>query len=59
MPPYVKRVHPDPLWFDAILTAIERVEKSITDMIDTYHTRTAGNPPTERINHFPELEITF
>ena len=59
MPPYIKRVHPDPLWFDAILTAVERVEKSITDMIDTYLTRTAGNPPTERINHFPELEITF
>lgn len=59
MPPYVKRVHPDQEWFDAILTAAVQVEKSITDMIDTYLTRTADNPPTERINHFPEMELTF
>lgn len=59
MPPYVKRVYPDLLWFDAILSAAEQVEKNITGMVDTYLARTAGNLPTERINHFPELEITF
>lgn len=56
---WTKRVYPDPLWHDAILTAAEAVEKAATDMIDTYLTRTAGNPPTERIDHFAEMELTF
>ncbi|WP_461169308.1 YqaJ viral recombinase family protein [Arthrobacter sp. Z1-15] len=57
MPPYVKRVYPDLLWFDAILTAAEQVEKNIAGMVDTYLTRTANNPPTERIDHYLDLEL--
>ena len=59
MPPYVKRVWPDTKWFEAILAAAEHVEKNITEMVSTYLTRTANNPPTERVDHFAELEITF
>ena len=59
MPLYVKRVYPDFKWFDAINEATEAFEKEAFRMLDTYLTRTANNPPTERINHFPELEITF
>lgn len=59
MPPYVKRVFPDPKWFEAIRAVAAEVENNITEMIDTYLERTAGNPPTERIDHFTDLELTF
>lgn len=59
MPPYVKRVFPDPKWFEAIRAVAAEVEDNITEMIDTYLERTAGNPPTERIDHFADLELTF
>lgn len=59
MPPYVKRVFPDPKWFEAIKAVAAEVENNITEMIDTYLTRTAGNPPTERIDHFLEMDISL
>ena len=54
---WTKRVYPDPLWHDAILAAAEKVEKVVAEMIDTYITRTANAPDTERIDHFLDLEL--
>jgi len=59
MPPYVKRVFPDPVWHDAILDAAFNLEMEVDGIIDAYLTRTAGNPPTERIDHYLEPEFTF
>jgi len=59
MPLYVKRVYPDPDWFNAILRAVKQREMDIREIETTYRERTANNPLTERINHFPEMEITF
>ena len=59
MPLYVKRVRPDEAWFDAILEAASYAEDTIRHMVTTYATATKGQPATERIDHFAELEITF
>jgi hypothetical protein len=57
MPPYVKRVFPDPVWHEAIIAAVAEFETNATLAIDKYLTATEGNPPTERIDHFPEMEL--
>ena len=59
MPLYVKRVFPDPDWFAAIIAAAISFEDTATTMFDTYAKRVEGRPLTERIDHFPELEISF
>lgn len=59
MPLYVKRVLPDPDWHAAIIEAVGGFEMEATRMIDAYEMRTLESPPTERIDHFAELEITF
>jgi YqaJ-like viral recombinase domain len=59
MPPYVKRVYPDQKWFAAIIAALVQFETNAADMLDKYLAATEGNPPTERIDHFAEMEITF
>lgn len=56
---WTKRVYPDPKWFDAIREAVSAFELSAALMIQTYYERTEHAPETERINHFPELELTF
>jgi hypothetical protein len=57
MPLYVKRVEPDPKWFAAIHDAVEAFENAAAGMYDTYLVRTKDLPPTERIDHFAELEM--
>lgn len=59
MPLYTKRVLPDPKWHQAIIDAVEAFEESAATMIDTYLTRTAEMPPTERLDHFAEMELNF
>lgn len=56
---YVKRVWPDAGWHDAILEAARAFETAATQMIDTYLTRTADAPDTERIDHFLEMDISL
>jgi hypothetical protein len=56
MPLWVKRVHPDPKWFDAITEAVAQFEDNVSSMVATYLDRTAGLPMTERRI---EEEITF
>lgn len=57
MPLYVKRVYPDRAWQNAILGAAQHVEQEAEQMISDYLTAVDGMPQTERIDHFPEMEI--
>lgn len=57
MPLYVKRVHADPRWFDAITAAVTTFETAAADMVDRYATATAGRPATERTTY--DMEMTF
>jgi hypothetical protein len=57
MPLYVKRVEPDPKWQAAILEATAAFEEASADMVSRYATATKNLPPTERIDHFAELEM--
>lgn len=59
MPLYIKRVYPDPKWQDAIREAAARFELTVERIITAYTEAVQGAPPTERIEHFPEQEITF
>jgi hypothetical protein len=57
MPMYVKRVHPDERWQQAIILALEAFEANAEDMIATYTAATKGLPTTERIDHFADMEV--
>lgn len=54
---YVKRVYPDQRWHDAIIAAVAQLEQKAAEMTSDYLTATDGNPPTERIDHYLELEL--
>lgn len=57
MPLYVKRVHPDPAWFRAIIASVAAFESNAGALITRYQAAAAGRPTTERIEHFPEMEL--
>jgi hypothetical protein len=57
MPLYVKRVLPDPKWFEAITEVVALFEGTASQVLDTYTAAVANWPATERIEHFPEMEI--
>lgn len=57
MPMFVKRVLPDEKWFDAIRDAATAFEENVAAMIDSYMAATENLPPTERLDHFAEMEI--
>lgn len=59
MPLFVKRVLPSEKWFMAIHEAVEAFEENVTAIIDNYHELTKDAPPTERIEFFGGVEITF
>lgn len=54
---WVKRVHPDPRWFEAILAAVDAFEQAAADMVTTYHAAVAGLPATERGTYDMEVMI--
>ena len=54
MPLYVKRVHPDPRWFAAIISATAEFEASAAQMLAAYQSATVGFPATERVDHFAD-----
>jgi hypothetical protein len=56
MPLFVKRVEPDPAWFDAITAAVEQFESVAAEMVAAYEAATAGLPLSERIVE-PEMVI--
>lgn len=49
MPLYVKRVEPDPDWFDAIVAAVTAFELAASLMTEQYRDATKGLPTTERV----------
>lgn len=51
MPLFVKRVHPDPKWFDAIAAACSTFEDNAARIVADYRTRVAQMPPTDRIDN--------
>jgi hypothetical protein len=57
LPLYVKRVFPDPAWFDAITEACRVFETNAARIVADYRTRVAGLPTTERINFNLEMVI--
>ena len=56
MPVFVKRVLPDPRWFDAIIAATAQVEDAIADMVRDYDAATEGLPVADRID---DLEMVL
>lgn len=48
MPLYVKRVFPEPDWFDAIVAAVTSFELAASLMVEQYREATRGLPMTER-----------
>ena len=55
MPLYVKRVPPSPVWFNAIIEAVQTLEETVTKIIETYETSVKGMPLTDRIDHYEEM----
>lgn len=56
LPLFVKRVLPDPRWFDAITAACQQFEKTAAEMVAAYEQATEGLAPTERV---PDLEMSL
>jgi hypothetical protein len=56
MPLFVKRVLPDPRWFDAITAAVEQFEATAAEMVRAYTESTKGLPATERVV-VPEMRL--
>ena len=56
MPLYVKRIEPDPEWFEAIISAAQTLEENIAAYIETFHMEVSAKSliPTERV---VELEM--
>ncbi len=55
MPLFVKRVHPDPAWHEAIIAAATEFETTATHTVAAYKKATADLPMTERV----ELEVVI
>lgn len=55
LPLYVKRVHADDRWHDAIREALAVFEDTAARMVTTYTERTQGLPLTERSHHDMEI----
>jgi len=50
LPLFIKRVHPDPAWAEAIVSALLAFEESAADLAANYRAAAAGLPATELIN---------
>jgi len=59
MPLYVKRVHPDTRWHDALIAAAQQFEANVHDIATRYTQATTDLPTTERIDHFANLALEF
>ena len=58
MRPFVKRVHPDPRWFEAITATVAKFETTAAEMQAKYEANTAGLPETERyVDLADQMEI--
>ena len=59
MPLYRKRVHPDPLWAEAIVAAVAAFEQTVEQMAHDYDLATAGLPATEPRIPTTEIGLVF
>lgn len=59
MPPFVKRVHRDERWRNAITEAVNRAETDIRALTGQYMRKTLGNPSTPYWNPFDEGEEIY
>jgi predicted phage-related endonuclease len=57
LPLYVKRVYPDPDWFEAITAACIAFETNATALVNDYLGRVEGQPATERIEFLGRVEL--
>ena len=57
MPPWRKRVYPDPAWQEGIVEAARLFEHTAAQMIATYTERVEGLPATERSTYDLEIEV--
>lgn len=57
LPLWVKRVYPEPSWFDAIRAAARSFEINVTNVIYNFNNATAGLPATERRPDFEEIRF--
>jgi hypothetical protein len=57
MPMWVKRVHPDQRWFDAITEAVKTFETTAAQMVADYEAAVEGLPATERIDYFQDVIV--
>lgn len=48
LPLFVKRVYPDPAWFEAITNAVAQFERNAAELTDKYLAAAVGLPATER-----------
>lgn len=56
LPLWVKRVHPDPAWHEAIVAAVANFETTATEMVARFNNLTSDLPATERID-FANVEL--
>ena len=57
LPMWVKRVEPDPKWFDAITEACRQFEATAAQMVADYEAAVDGLPATERIDYFQDVIV--
>lgn len=57
MPMWIKRVHPDPRWAEAIVEAVGAFEDTAAQMVRDYQAAVDGLPLTERTDHFMEASL--
>lgn len=57
LPLYIKRVHPDPRWFDAIAEAVATFEANVAEIVARYEAAIVGLPMTERPTYDLEMVI--
>ena len=54
---YPIRVHADPKWADAIITAATLFDNNVRQIVSTYEARTAGLPVTEPLPDYNTVEL--
>lgn len=57
LPLWVKRVYPEPSWFDAIRAAAHAFEINVTNIVDNFNAATKGLPMTERRATIEEISF--
>ena len=57
MPMWSKRVYPEPIWAEAIVTAVTAFEENAAEMVDAYFAVTRDLPATERRIDPSEIQV--